>query len=84
MGHMISVVLEEPAFGVLKQCAHKLGKDPAEVSAEWIRAALNRVVQDPMFELAGAFESDLPDWVERHDEYLGQGLLKEMQGGGER
>src|SRR5574341_399935 len=36
---------------------------------------------DPLLQLAGVLESDLNDVAERHDDYLGQQLLEELNPG---
>jgi hypothetical protein len=39
------------------------------------------IEDDPLLALAGSLESAVPDLAERHDYYLGQALLREMQRG---
>ncbi len=36
---------------------------------------------DPVEQIIGAFQSDVPDWASQHDKYLGQKLLDEMRNG---
>ena len=81
MSQQLTVELQDPEFQVLKEVADGLGKDPSEIGAEWLAAALERVVKDPLYRFAGAFRSGMPGWVDRHDEHLGAALLKEMRGG---
>ncbi|MBI3538039.1 MAG: hypothetical protein HY070_10845 [Chloroflexi bacterium] len=35
---------------------------------------------DPLQKFIGAFDSKGSDWVEKHDRYLGENLLKELRG----
>ncbi len=35
---------------------------------------------DPLISHIGAFRTGVVDWTERHDQYLGQVLLKELRG----
>lgn len=37
-------------------------------------------VIDPVEPFIGAFRSDVPDWADQHDKYLGQSLMEEMRG----
>ena len=36
---------------------------------------------DPLLKLIGAFDSGPSDAAERHDDYIGEALAKEMRGG---
>jgi hypothetical protein len=35
---------------------------------------------DPLEPLIGKFPSNVPDWADQHDKYLGQNLMKEIRG----
>jgi hypothetical protein len=52
------------------------------VLTEWLSDAVRRLTDDPLLQLSGTFESDVRDVSERHDHYIGQGLLNELRGGG--
>ena len=54
-----------------------MGKTPEEMGGEWLTKLVIKVTNDPLFRLAGAIESGIPDLAERHDFYLGQGALGE-------
>ncbi len=39
--------------------------------------------QDPLEPFLGAFASDVPDAADQHDKYLGESLMREMDGKGQ-
>lgn len=80
MSERFTVELSESHFEMLKKMADKLGKQPGELGTEWVVKALQRVAEDPLLKYAGAVHSGVPDLAERHDYYIGQGLLEEMRG----
>ena len=83
MGQTLVVEVSDDLFQVLKEIADMLGKTPDEVSAEWLAAAGERIVNDPLFQFAGAIRSNVPDWIDRHDDYLGQALAEKRHRGKE-
>ena len=51
-----------------------------KISADEELKAQRQPERDPLLALAGTLTSDVTDIGERHDEYIGQALLKEMRG----
>lgn len=47
---------------------------------QWLAQASEAYVDDPLEKFIGAFNSNMPGWSERHDEYLGEALMREMRG----
>ena len=68
-------------YQALRDAAERSGKTPDEMGADWLEAAVRRVMDDPLFALAGVIKSDVPDWADRHDYYIGQALAKELDSG---
>ena len=63
----------------LKAASRRLGKKPEELAAELVDRGLGPpVTPDDFMHWAGAFCSDVPDAAERHDDYLGQALHREL------
>ncbi len=56
----------------LIKVAQKTGITAEELAIQYISTAVYSVNDDPLEEFIGAFTSDVPDWVEHHDRYLGQ------------
>ena len=82
MSHTLTLEIPDGLYEVLKDVASKLGRTPEEMGAEWLARAVERVTDDPLFAFAGAIKSDVPDWADRHDYYIGQSLAEEMGHGG--
>lgn len=45
-----------------------------EVASEWVEKIAVQATDDPLLQLAGAFESDVEDVAAQHDKFLGQQL----------
>lgn len=77
-----STLIEQVASGKsLDEVARENG-----VSSEDVRAALNFgaqraaeevVLNDPLFSLAGMFDSGEPGWVDRHDDHLAEAYTED-------
>lgn len=52
-----------------------------DLEPEDLQAAL-LYASDPLDDLIGTLETDVPGWGDRHDYYLGQALLEELRGEG--
>lgn len=46
-------------------------KDPEELVIEGIQLSVQSYEDDPVEEFIGAFQSNINDWTENHDSYLG-------------
>jgi len=38
------------------------------------------VVDDPFEKFIGSLHTDVPDWADNHDKYIGEQLMREMRG----
>jgi hypothetical protein len=63
--------------------AEDMQQKPEEVAAEWLTATIQRLADDPLLKLAGTLTSEVTDAAQRHDEYLGEGLMRELRGSGD-
>ena len=80
MGQTLILEIPDDVYKVLADIASQEGKTPEEMSAQWVATTVERIQNDPVERFIGAFSSDIPDWADRHDEYLGEALMKEMRG----
>ena len=80
MSHTLTLEIPDEAYRILTSIAFREGKTPEEMGARWLATTIERLQTDPVEQYIGAFSSDVPDWAERHDFYLGEGLLKQMSG----
>jgi hypothetical protein len=81
MAHTLTLTIPDEVYQTLVKQAGNSGRVPEELAREWLAAALQRLSEDPLFRLAGAFQFRLPDVAERHHEYIGEGLKRKLSGG---
>ncbi len=55
--------------------AKRQGQRPEAVAVQWLAAASESQLDDSFEQFIGAFSSSVPDWADRHDEYIGQALM---------
>jgi len=75
---MTTITLELPQniYESLRKAAAKAGQSPQELITQLLGQTVQTFIDDPLDEFIGAFRSDIPDWGENHDRYLGQELLE--------
>ncbi|MEO8073454.1 MAG: hypothetical protein ABI686_09410 [Acidobacteriota bacterium] len=77
-----SIVLEVPENiyqGIVKEAESKKRK-VEEIALERLAKDTPHGIEDPLDEFVGAFRSDVPDWADNHDKYLGENLMRELRG----
>ena len=81
MGHALTLEeIPDDIYDLLLKSAKQAGKTPEAIVLEWLSNVAQRLTDDPLLQLAGIFESNLTDVSDRHDDYIGQGLLEELRG----
>ncbi|OCQ93337.1 hypothetical protein BCD67_03595 [Oscillatoriales cyanobacterium USR001] len=75
---MNTITLQLPAniYEPLQKAAARVGRSPEELITQWLEQNLQTFADDPLEEFIGAFRSNIPDWGENHDRYLGQELME--------
>ena len=74
MRHKLILDVPDPIYEPLAKVAKQTGITPEQVAVQWLEAAGSRSNHDPVENFIGAFRSDIPDWADQHDKYLGQAL----------
>lgn len=75
-----SLVLEVPDsiyLKIVKEAESKKRK-VEEIALERLANDEPREIEDPLDKFVGAFRSDVPDWADNHDKYLGEELAKDL------
>jgi len=72
MGHALLLDVPEDVFGSLVKTAEQTGQQPEALALQWLAQASQPASDDPLESFIGAFTSHGSDWIERHDEHLGQ------------
>jgi hypothetical protein len=76
MSHVLHLELPEDIYRPLAKNAEQKGRSPEEVAIEWLKSILKKLENDPIENFIGAIHSDIPDWADQHDKYLGQTLME--------
>ncbi len=80
MGHTLILEVPEEVYQPLIKKAQRVGQTPEKVVLEWLTNAVKPLTDDPLLQLAGVFDSEVTDISEKHDEYIGQGLMHKLRG----
>ncbi|MCG3139542.1 MAG: hypothetical protein HDKAJFGB_00419 [Anaerolineae bacterium] len=72
----MTLVVPEEIYTPLVETATQEGLAPEVLAVEWLTAGMQQFLHDPLEEFIGAFSSDIADWTEKHDEYLGVALAQ--------
>jgi len=73
MGHTLE--LPENVYQSLLKTATQIGQQPEILAVQWLKKITQQQKTDPLEKFIGAFNSNIPDWADKHDKYLGQSLL---------
>ena len=80
MGHTLTLDIPNEVYMPLLQQAQQAGKTPEEAVLAWLTSTVQRLIDDPLLQLAGRFASPVTDVSDRHDAYIGQSLKEELHG----
>ncbi len=80
MTHSLTLEVPDNIYQSLIDKASKNGKKIEEVALEKLANGDEQHIDDPLDEFVGAFRSEVPDWAENHDKYLGESLYRELRG----
>lgn len=79
MSHTLVIDLPDEVYDPLTRRAQEAGQTPEEFAAQWVVTRMAQLEEDPLERFIGAFPSNVPDWTDRHDHYMGQHLEAEMR-----
>jgi hypothetical protein len=74
MTHSVTLNIPDNLYYPLLERANKMGLKPEELMIEYLQTILKKTESDPLEEFIGALDSEIPDWTENHDLYLGKSL----------
>jgi predicted transcriptional regulator len=81
MSTTLTISVSDAVMARLRERAAAAGTTPeAVVAADLEQMAVAAKPGDKLRKWVGAFNSGIPGWAEKHDEYLGQALYDEMTG----
>ncbi len=80
MTHSLLLEVPESIYQPIVEEARAEGRKVEEIALERLANGKPQKIDDPLDEFVGAFRSDVPDWADNHDKYLGENLMREMRG----
>lgn len=79
MGHTIKLDLPNKVYETLVANAEQQGQTPEALAAQYIAECTQQDSTDPLDRFIGAFNSNMPGWSKKHDEYIGAEAMKGSQ-----
>lgn len=79
MTQVLTLELPEQVYEALMRTAKRQGQRPEVVAVQWLATVGGGQLDDPFEQFIGAFSSNVPDWADRHDEYIGRGLMTQLR-----
>lgn len=76
MNQVLTLQIPEDLYQPLVEIAQRRGQSPEEFTLQWLKASIQHFTDDPLEALIGSVQSNIPDWTEHHDRYLGENLLE--------
>ena len=89
MARTFTITLPDDLEQALTAQAERLNKSPEEIMLQVLSQQLTisfqpnsaqQVETDPLLQLIGSLNVDVPDLAENHDYYIGQALYQELKG----
>jgi hypothetical protein len=79
MEHTLLLKVPENVYDVLTTTAEQVGRPREVLAVEWLAITIDHLVHDPLEEFIGAFSSNVPNWADDHDYYLGRLIMETMR-----
>lgn len=80
MEQTLTLSLPDEVYTALKNVSESEGKTVEVFSTHLLTNAILTIADDPLLQLAGTLSCDVKDVAERHDDYIGASLMKELRG----
>lgn len=80
MTHSLTLEIPENIYQPLAEEAEAKGRKIEEIALAKLAKDEPELMDDPFEKFIGSFRSDVPDWADNHDKYLGENLMRELRG----
>ena len=81
MSQTLTIRVPDAVYKSLARAAEETGRPPEDLAAQWLTATARRAAEDPLDRFIGAFRSDVPDWADEHDRYIGEATAEKLKYG---
>ncbi|WP_373480746.1 hypothetical protein [Geminocystis sp.] len=79
MNYSLKLEISQTLYENLVKTATKTGKTKEEIAIEVLQTSVkNLIKEDPLDEFIGSINSNINDWTEKHDQYLGNILNEKI------
>ncbi len=79
MTHSPLLEVPESIYQPIVEEARAEGRKVEEIALERLANGKPKKIDDPFEKFIGSFDSKGMDWARRHDEYLGENLMRELR-----
>ena len=79
MGRKLILNVPQKVYEALSKSANKSKQTPEELAVRWLETVVQQIEDDPLEKFIGAFKSNITDWADQHDKYIGKDLMKEVR-----
>jgi len=79
MTHSLLLEVPESIYQPIVEEAEAEGRKVEEIALERLANGKPKKIDDPFEKFIGSFDSKGMDWARRHDEYLGENLMRELR-----
>jgi hypothetical protein len=76
MGRTIKLDLPDEVYESLVASAEQQGQTPEELAVHYITESTQQTGADPLDKFIGVFNSKMPGWSDKHDEFIGAEAMK--------
>ncbi len=77
--HSLLLEVPESIYQPIVEGARAEGRKVEEIALERLANGNPKKIDDPSEKFIGSFDSKGMDWARRHDEYLGENLMRELR-----
>lgn len=79
MSQTLTISVPDAVYESLTRAAEETGEPPEALAAQWLTATVQRAANDPLDRFIGAFQSEVPDWADKHDKYIGEATAERLK-----
>ena len=80
MGRKVLLDMPEKVYKSLAEAAEVTGQPPEEYMVEILTSVTQNGQEDPFEKHIGAYPTNIPGWGDRHDQYIGEAVLRPSVG----
>ena len=80
MPKTLTIELPDEIYEGLQKLAEKWQTTPERIASDWVVYEAEQVLDDPLEKWIGAIDTGVIGWGERHDELLGEALMRKVRG----